>query len=573
MKADLTFLHAPSVYDFRKKSIFYGPVSDLVPSSPIFEMYPIGFLTMSNYLEKRKIKVRIINIAYLMMSDRNFNVEKFISKIKTKAFGIDLHWLPHCQGATEIAKIVKKYHPAAPVIFGGFSASYFYKELISYPYVDFIIRGDSAEEPLYQLVSAIKHNKNYIPFVRHIPNLVWKEKNDIFENPVSCISADLDEIDFDYRIMFKQVLRYRSLKAIIPFGGWLDYPVTTIPIIRGCNKNCSGCGGSKNAFELFAKRKNPAFRNPEKIIDEILVTRKYIDAPVFILGDITQGGKSYLKEFFKNTKRLNKEIQIFFEFFEPPDEWFYNKVAENFNSFCFEMSPDSHDETIRQKMGKRFTNTELIKSIKYALKKGAGRYDLYFMTGLPLQTGESVMQTVEFCRKLYEDLGWDKRFMPFISPMAPFIDPGSRAFENPEEFGYKITKRTLAEHIGAITQLSWKHILNYESRFLSKDEMVRTTYDCALGLNALKGRAKSISKKTMIENEKRILAAKEIMSEIDRIASEDKNFKNSENIKYIRDKAMKYSLSTVCDKKELEFPFTKKSFRWAAIAKTALFNW
>ena len=30
-RADLIFLHAPSVYDFRKHSILYGPVSDLVP--------------------------------------------------------------------------------------------------------------------------------------------------------------------------------------------------------------------------------------------------------------------------------------------------------------------------------------------------------------------------------------------------------------------------------------------------------------------------------------------------------------------------------------------------------------
>lgn len=53
MRADLVLLHAPSVYDFRKRTIMYGPMSDLVPSTPIFEMYPIGFLTMANYLKKK----------------------------------------------------------------------------------------------------------------------------------------------------------------------------------------------------------------------------------------------------------------------------------------------------------------------------------------------------------------------------------------------------------------------------------------------------------------------------------------------------------------------------------------
>ena len=39
---DLLLLHAPSVYDFRERAILYGPVSDMVPSSTVFEMYPLG---------------------------------------------------------------------------------------------------------------------------------------------------------------------------------------------------------------------------------------------------------------------------------------------------------------------------------------------------------------------------------------------------------------------------------------------------------------------------------------------------------------------------------------------------
>ena len=48
-RIDLVLLHAPSVYDFRERSIMFGPVSDMVPSSPIFEMYPLGFTTMAEY--------------------------------------------------------------------------------------------------------------------------------------------------------------------------------------------------------------------------------------------------------------------------------------------------------------------------------------------------------------------------------------------------------------------------------------------------------------------------------------------------------------------------------------------
>ena len=52
-KEDIIFLHAPSVYDFRKEFLFYGPVSDMVPSTPVFEMYPFGF-TLEQWWWKRE---------------------------------------------------------------------------------------------------------------------------------------------------------------------------------------------------------------------------------------------------------------------------------------------------------------------------------------------------------------------------------------------------------------------------------------------------------------------------------------------------------------------------------------
>jgi B12-binding domain/radical SAM domain protein len=621
IKTDLILLHAPSVYDFRKKSIMFGPVSDLVPSSPIFEMYPIGFLTMTNYLAKRGLNVRIINIAYRMFHDGDFDVEKFIRNLRSKAFGIDLHWLPHCQGSIEIAKIVKKYHPNTPVIFGGFSSSYFYKELIEFEPVDYIIRGDSAEEPLYKLVSLIREkgsdaaglrddgrvpgddgrvpaagflvmddskamadsaNTDIVRFnivnddmLKLIPNLVWKtggQAGQIHSNEITCISGDLQEIDFDYRVMFKEVLKYRDIRSVVPFCDWFRYPITTIPVVRGCNNNCSNCGGSKYAFEIFGRRSAPAFRDPKKLVQEIRTIRKYINSPIFLLGDLSSNGKDYCLEFFKFAKDLDKDLQIFFEFFTPPKEWFFDEASKVFSKICYEISPDSHDESIRRIMGKSFSNEEMIKCIEYALSSGAARFDLYFMTGLPTQDKKSILETVDFSREVYERLGWDKRFSPFISPMAPFLDPGSRAFENPGKFGYKLLFKTLKEHIEAITMPSWKYILNYESKYITTDDLVYATYEAALGLNKLKAKSGSISESVMHDNKVRTDRAIQIMKRIDEIMKiEDKTLREAK-LGELGKETYKYSLSTVCEKKELEFPLSNKSFNWFEIIKTSITN-
>jgi len=124
-KPDLVLLHAPSNYDFRERAIMYGPISDVIPSTPLFEMYPIGFVSIAAYLEKNGVATRIVNIANRMLTEPRFDVERFLSKLSPLAFGIDLHWLPHAHGSLELAQVIKQLHPSTPIVFGGFSASYF----------------------------------------------------------------------------------------------------------------------------------------------------------------------------------------------------------------------------------------------------------------------------------------------------------------------------------------------------------------------------------------------------------------------------------------------------------------
>src|SRR6185436_19186313 len=97
-------------------------------------------------------RARIINLALLMMRSRRFDPEKYLRKLKPRFFGIDLHWLPHVHGATELASLLKRLHPEIPIVFGGISSTYFHEELIRNPDVDFVLRGSVTERALLALV-------------------------------------------------------------------------------------------------------------------------------------------------------------------------------------------------------------------------------------------------------------------------------------------------------------------------------------------------------------------------------------------------------------------------------------
>ena len=127
---DLILLHAPSVYDFRERTIMHGPISDVIPATPVFEMYPLGWVSMTGYLEQAGIHTRIINIAVKMLKNPTLDVEHLISKLRAKAIGFDLHWLTHAAGSLDLAAIVKKHHPDTPILLGGLSATYYHQEII-----------------------------------------------------------------------------------------------------------------------------------------------------------------------------------------------------------------------------------------------------------------------------------------------------------------------------------------------------------------------------------------------------------------------------------------------------------
>ncbi len=552
IKPDLILLHAPSVYDFRKLPILFGPISDLVPSTPIFEMYPVGFSSIAEHLERNKIHVRIINLALRMLKDDHFDAARLIAKLRPRAFGIDLHWLPHAHGSLEIAALCKKHHPDIPVIFGGYSATYFHQDLIRYPQVDFVVRGDSAEEPLRQLLVALKENKS----LGEVPNLTWKDgKKEVHANPLTHVLLALDEYSNNYSNLFRSAMKYLDLKSLIPIHDWWEYPITAVMTCRGCTHNCVFCGGSRFGLDRFCSRESCAFRSPEKVADDILSISRYTNAPIFVVGDLRQAGESYGQTLLSRIRPVRPKNQVVLELFTPAAESYFQMVAEAFPNFNFETSPESHDEKVRRATGKFYTNEEMEKSIRFALDSGCSKFDVFFMIGLPQQTPASVMETIDYCEYLMKTFG--RRLNPFISPLAPFLDPGSIAFEKADEVGYRVFCKNLEDYRKALLAPSWKYTLSYETKWMTRDDIVESSYQAGLRLNRLKEHFGLLEKETADRTEKRILLAMDMIRQVDEIILLGEP-ERSRKLMALKETFDRVSMSTVCDKEEIKWPV----FRW-----------
>ena len=559
---DLLLLHPPSVYDFREKSIMYGPISDLIPSSPVFEMYPLGFLTITNYLESRGLRVRIVNLALRMMNDPGFDVPVFLARVKPQAFGIDLHWLPHAHGSLEIARLVKQCHPQTPVIFGGLSASYFYDELIRYPQVDFVLRGDATEPPLYELLMCLAEGRT----LEKVPNLVWKKDGEVQVNPMSFVPGDIDYVNLAPERIMKMVMRHRDLQSVLPFNGWWKNPITAVFNVKGCVHECVTCGGSCNASDILNLRKGPAFRSPQNLADNIRDISRFSRGPIFLVGDLYQAGADYAHQVLALLEATGIRNEIVFEVFGMPPPEFLQAIDRAVQNWSLELSPESHDENVRRRQDPQtfYTNVEMEAVISQALSLGCHRIDVFFMIGLPGQTRDSVLATIDYCAGLFQKS--DRRLSCFISPMGPFIDPGSHIFENPEQYGYRLFARTLEEHRQLLLQPSWGQILNYETVWMSRDELVDATYDAAEGLNNLKLEYGRISRRRGGGVARRIRQARELKA---RMAASGNGRADPAALKVLYGDIHAFSVSTVCDKRELFWRRHVLNFKWLEILRVA----
>jgi B12-binding domain/radical SAM domain protein len=568
---DLILLHPPTLYDFRKRPGIHGPISDVVPSTPIFEMYPIGFTSLSEYLERYGLRVRIINVAMKMLKDEQFDVEQLIRKNKPVAFGIDLHWMAHVQGALALAEIIKRFHPDVPVILGGLSATYYHEEILrQYPFIDFVMKGDSTEKPLLQLLQTIKKGGDF----KNVPNLTYRdEKYGIQINSLTHVPENLDEITIDYRHIMKKVVRYIDPTGYQPFIDWYTYPVTAVFTCRGCIYSCKTCGGSAQTFRTMANRRKPAYRNPKLLAQDIFNISDHLHAPVMIIGDIFQAGEEYGFAFLQEMKKRPITNHIAFEFFIPPSRSQLERIATSISNFNIEISPESHDEEVRGAFGRPYNNESLERMLGDAIDLGSKRIDLFFMTGLPKQTYQSVLETVDYCRFLLERFRSYKKLSPFISPLAPFLDPGSAVFEAPGKYGYRLLYRTVEEHRQALLAPSWKYILNYETEWMNRDEIVYSTYEAGKRLNRVKAEFGLIDPKTSESVEVRLEGAVRMMKEIDRIMTIQNGIEREaalESLSGGRLALQHYSMSTICEKKELEWPTRFIRMNFFKILKTLL---
>jgi B12-binding domain/radical SAM domain protein len=473
---DIVLLHPPSVYDFRKRPIYSGILTATVGTSSQFEVEPIGFTSLRNHLEEKGFEAHQENLTMRMLFDKGFDVEDYIRSTDARLFGIDLHWLVHAHGSLEIAKICKKHHPETPIAFGGLTASRFRREIIeSFPFIDYVIRGDG-ERPLSELLEYLSGKRG----IGEVANLCWRERGDYRENQLQFVIEDLDFLDYTSSL--------RNEAADPTWNPNQSISRAIVPLVRGCSFNCATCGGSRYAYSNLFGRRKLAVRSPNAVVEDLVQIQQKCrlrkGEHIFLVGDPRLGGEKYWRELFKSIGQ-SVDLPILIELFYPASNEFLAAALRSMPRTIFQISPDSAVESVRSKQGRAYSNLALEKTVNDCIGLG-GSIEVFFMLGLPHETKETATETIGYLetivKRYVRSVGPDRDRRQFAAEIGPMIllDAGSRAFDAPEEYGYRLRYRTLREHHDALGKPHWKDFINYETTGLTHNQLAELFLEAGL---------------------------------------------------------------------------------------------
>ena len=462
---DVIILHPPAVFDFRTRPQFPGALGATTEQVQ-FSKVPIGMLSIAEYLDRHGYKVIVDNLGDRMISSRTFDVREHLRKLSAPVFAVGLSFQQHAQGALEVARLCKELHPGSLVVMGGLTATRFHDEIIrKYWFVDAVIRAE-AERPFLHLMRALEESG--APGAT--PNLTFRTGDgDIRSNPLMPASVTLDEYEYT---------RFDLIEPKTSIYPPNAPPRWSLAVCRGCVYNCAICGGSAYTYKTYLGMDRPVFRSPGKIISDI---RKLNEQGISFIGlyqDPRMGGRKYWRELLAGLARENLQLErLSLDLLAPADEEFIREAAKIGRQVVMHLCPDTGSDEVRRKLGRPYSNEELLKTIRLCHK-----YHLpvttFFSVGLAGETPENVRETWALWEKL-EALDRQSQVtgeltMPLGGPITgPIVlDPGSLAFDRPEEFGYTLRYRNLEEYVAGMSQPSWHQWLNYETDSLDEAMLV-----------------------------------------------------------------------------------------------------
>ena len=351
----------------------------------------MGLAMIAAVLERRGYNVAVVDANAIKLKPEN--IVPYV--IDADVVGLTA-MTPTINTAITIARHLKKANPDLTIILGGAHATLLPdKTLINAPAIDVIVRGEG-EQTIIELLQALEDKQP----LSETPGISYRKDGVVVNNTARVTDVDLDSLPF----LGYHLLPWQRYKPHPPHGRAL--PFAAIITSRGCPYHCSYC--SKPIF-------GSKFRgqSPERVVEEIAYYQdKFGIKEIAFYDDVFTLNRKRAYDIAEEL--IKKELKI-----EWTCETRVNLVDKDLlarmkQAGCYAISYgiESASSEILGTLDKDITTDEVEKAIRITHEVGLQTIG-YFMIGCPGESHDSIVETIEFAKKLKLDFAQFAVTTPF----------------------------------------------------------------------------------------------------------------------------------------------------------------
>ncbi|MDP2727413.1 MAG: radical SAM protein, partial [Dehalococcoidia bacterium] len=303
-------------------------------------------------------------------------------------------------GARLLAQGIKSRLGCAVVV-GGPHPSIFKETLLEEQSIDFVVYGEG-EETLLELSKCLEGGRT----PEDVAGLCWRREGEAVRNPPRVALKELDALPFPAR----HLLRLQDYPLRAPDGT----PMATLITSRGCPYDCSFC--FKGLFGRTYRQRSVA-----NVIHEIAeLTRAYQIRNFYFVDDLFTLNQEWLHDFSQAI--VGADLNIRWKCLARVDRVNPHILQQMWQAGCREVhyGIESGNDTILRSITKNVSLSQVREAVSWTRQAGM-LVKGYFMLGLPGDTEETILSTVDFASSLELDEA-------MFSLTTPF--PGTRLWQD-----------------------------------------------------------------------------------------------------------------------------------------------
>jgi len=350
---------------------------------------PQGTLYLGTHLQNHGFSIKVFN--FMIDKDKKLD-DNDLKELKKEledciCVGLSVMTL-QVPKSLKLTTLIKSIKPKVNIVWGGTHPTLFPEQTLQNKNIDFVIKGEG-EKPLLELAQALKSKRNKF---EKINGLVFKKMDKIIQNPQQELFDEFEKMIPNWNLISE--FTKKSMEIFV--NGNL-YRLIEVHTGRGCPYRCTFCINET----FFGKSRR--FKPINVIIKEIkILIEKFSPTLIKMRDENFFINKRKVEEFCDALKKENINIKwtasCRVNYFDNFDDEFLQKVKD---SGCIALSfgAESGSQKCLDYLKKDITPAQIYNAASKCVK-----YDIFpvfsFMTGLPIEKKEDLLQTLNLIRRI-----------------------------------------------------------------------------------------------------------------------------------------------------------------------------